>query len=92
MAMPIKRFWFLSNQVERHWAEKDLRRVRLMASVGNNESFKLVNENLIKERGQIYVFEQTAPDVLVLDPKTGLDVNFDRAGLHALRGKRHVNR
>lgn len=92
MAMPIKRFWFMSNMVERLWAERDLRTVRLMASVGTPDHFKMVNENLLKERGQIYVFETTAPNELVLDPVTGLDVNFDRAGLKALKAKSHVNR
>lgn len=85
MVMPIKRFWFMSNMVERLWAERDLRQVQLMASVGNGESFTAVIENLKKEKGIVFVWEQTAPEVLKLDPKTGLDPAFDRGSLHALR-------
>ena len=85
MAMPIKRFWFLSNMVERLWAEKDLRQIHLMASVGSEEAFKGTHENLRKEMGTVYVWEEPAVGEIVINPETGLDVEFDRAGLHALR-------
>lgn len=92
MAMPIRRFWFMSNMVERLWAERDLRQIQLMAAVGSSEGFKTAIESLQKERGIIYVWEQTAPEVLKLDPKTGLDPEFNRSALHALRRKGAVNR
>jgi hypothetical protein len=90
MAMPLKRFWFMSNMVERLWAERDLRQVQLMASVGSQDGFTTVLENLKKERGTIYVWEQSLPTKLSIDPKTGLDPDFDRGGLHALKGKGRV--
>jgi hypothetical protein len=85
MAMPIKRFWFMSNMVERLWAEKDLRQIHLMASVGSEEAFKRTHENLRKEMGTVYVWEEPPVGEIVINPETGLDVEFDRAGLHALR-------
>jgi len=92
MAMPIKRFWFLSNQVERLWAERDLRQAHILAGVGSQKGFEFLTDNLRKELGTVYVWEQQSPGTLVLDPKTGLDTQFDRAGLQALKAKTRKQR
>jgi hypothetical protein len=93
MEMPIKRFWFMSNMIQRLWAERDLRQVQLLAFAGSKDGYEAATKSLIEERGTIYVWETTpAAPVLVVDPKTGLDPAFDRAGLRALKGKGSVNR
>jgi len=87
MALPIKRFWFLSNQVERLRAEKDQRQLQLLASVTTQEGFKTANENLKKEIGTVYVWTPKVDTEIKIDPKTGLDPEFDREGLRALKAR-----
>lgn len=83
--MPLKKFWFLSNQVDRIRAERDLRQIQLLASVGSVEAYKNATDYLKDQAGTIYVWEPEAPAEITLDPETGLDVEFDREGLRALK-------
>lgn len=84
--MPIKRFWFINSQIERLWAEKELRDVMVHAAVTSSEAFKTASERLERTMGTIVVFKPE-PVALVIDTRTGTDKSFDRAGLHALKSK-----
>lgn len=88
MNLSIKRFWFLANQIERLRAEKDLRQIQLLASVGSTEAYKTARDYLKDQMGEIYVLEADAPPTEIrIDPETGLDPEFDREGLRALKMK-----
>lgn len=83
----IHRFWFLVATVERLRAEEDLRQIDLMMSVAGGETVKKQVELLQQEMGIVYEWTKPDPTVLRVDPETGLDPEFDRAGLHSLKGK-----
>jgi len=86
--LSLKRFWFLSNQIDRLRAKKDLRQLQLLASVTSVESYKAATEFLEKQVGQVYVWKpKNVPPVIQIDPETGLDPEFDREGLRALKRK-----
>jgi hypothetical protein len=87
MSLPIKRFWFLSNQIERLRAEKDQRQLQLLASVTTQDGFKAANENLKQAIGKVYVWTPKVNTEIRIDPKTGLDPEFDREGLRALKAR-----
>lgn len=88
---PIKRFWFLVNQIDRLKAEDDMRHVQVGLSVGSEENLKSAFEVLRDEMGQVYVWnEKLTGDLKIstgvkVDPKTGLDPAFDRDGLQSLK-------
>jgi hypothetical protein len=88
MEVPIKQFWFIANMIERIRAEKDLRHIQLLASVGSVEGYTAARDFLKEQAGEIYVMEgPTAPVQFKIDPQTGLDPEFDREGLRALKMK-----
>lgn len=87
MALPIRRFWFLSNQVERLRAEKDQRRLQLLASVTTQDGFKAANDQLKDEIGTVYVWTPKVDTEIRIDPNTGLDPEFDKEGLRALKAR-----
>lgn len=80
---PLKRFWFLLRQIDRLHAEDDLRMIRAAASASSSESYEAASKHLTEQLGDVFVFEEVKK--IVIDPKTGLDPEFDRAGLHALK-------
>ena len=83
--LPLKRFWFLVNQIDRLRAEENLRQLQLLGSTGDGEALKLANESLVDELGQVFVWEDTSPKEVRIAPDTGLDPEFDREGLRALK-------
>ncbi|MGV1754829.1 hypothetical protein [Agrobacterium sp. CG674] len=87
MALSVKRFWFLANQIDRIEAADRLNQMEMLASVTSQEGYKMVSEKLVKTVGQVYVWKPHTPKVLVVDPDTGLDPEFDRAGLQALKAR-----
>lgn len=90
LRLPYKRFWFLLAQVSRFEAEEDLRLIRTGASVTSEESYKSASKHFEGILGEIYVRDRTEPVVMKvpeIDPETGLDPEFDRAGLHALKAR-----
>lgn len=80
----LKRFWFLLAQIERLRAEDDLRHIGVISASANEKLYEKTTENLNKVLGEIYVYEKVIPEPQV-DPETGLDPEFDRAGLQRLR-------
>lgn len=88
MGLSLKRFWFLSSQIDRLKAEDDLRQFQLLASVASIETYKQMLDHLKSEMGQIYVWQpKNVPAEIRIDPETGLDPEFDREGLRALKRK-----
>lgn len=85
--LTVKRFWFVSNMIDRLRAEKDLRQIQLMASVGAKEAYEKAFSALNDQAGQVYVLEKEVPTEIRIDPDTGLDPEFDREGLRALKMK-----
>lgn len=84
---PIKRFWFLLNQIDRLRAEQGLEQLQIIASAGSVEAYKATTDQLRKEIGQIYVVQPKSPSHIVVDPDEGLDPEFDRAALRRLKAK-----
>lgn len=80
----MRRFWFYSNQADRVQAEEDLRVLRLLASAPSAETIEKVSKDLSETRGKIYVY---APPSRTLDMDDGLDPEFDRAALQALKAQ-----
>jgi len=88
---PLRRFWFLNNQIDRLRAEKELRHLQLLASAQSGDAFKATYDHLTNQIGKIYVWDEAAPEKIIINSDTGLDPEFDREGLHALKAKNRVN-
>lgn len=58
--------------------------IRVAASASSSEAYQMASDHFEAEIGDVMVFEDK-PVVLTLDPKTGLDPQFDRAGLSELK-------
>lgn len=85
--LTIKRFWFLVNQLDRIEASDRLNQLELIASTAAQETYKAARDHYTKTVGQVYVWKPKAPVELKVDPGTGLDPEFDREGLRALKAK-----
>lgn len=86
MKLDLKRFWFLVSQVDRLRAESDIRTLQLLGSVTDGETYQQAIDGLKDELGQIYIWKEAARSVEIrIDPETGFDVEFDRAGFEALK-------
>lgn len=85
--LELKRFWFLNNQIDRLRAEQDLRRLQILGSVNDGDTYKQALDNLQEQMGQVFVWGKTDESIEIrIDPVTGLDPEFDREGLHSLKG------
>lgn len=71
--------------IDRIRAETDLRQLRLLAGVTSSEQFENVTKALQAELGRTFEFDEAAKFEVEIDPNTGLDKNFDREGLQALK-------
>ncbi|GAA4525522.1 hypothetical protein GCM10023174_10260 [Chelativorans composti] len=88
MKMPLRRFWFFVSQVDRLRAEEEIRQLRVLAAVTSSDAYKKAIEVLQEEMGEIYIWEPLkVPPEMRVDPETGLDPEFDREGLRALKMK-----
>jgi hypothetical protein len=88
MALTPRCFWFLLNQVDRLRAEECLMQMQIAAAVGSQKSFETTLTSLQGQIGQIFVWDQAeVPAVLRVDPDTGLDPEFDREALRALKAR-----
>lgn len=88
---PLRRFWFLNNQIDRLRAEKELRQLQLLASAQSGDAFKATYDHLSNQIGKIYVWDEAVSNEIVINTETGLDPEFDRNGLHALKNKNRIN-
>jgi hypothetical protein len=92
LALTPRRFWFLHNQVDRLRAEEQMLQLQILGSVQSGEGYETALKGLTTQLGQVYVWEPiTIPVELKVDPVTGLDPEFDREGLRALKA-RHSRR
>lgn len=87
MQIPLKRFWFLANQVDRLRAEQEIRQLQLLGSAQSGDAYKEAIKALKNEMGTVFVWSKNESTEIRIDPKTGLDPEFDRAGLQALKKK-----
>lgn len=79
-------FWML-RQADRLQAERDMRILRAFrAAQSEAEGFDAVVKNLEAEMGVVYEFGTFVPSKMVLDDD-GVDPEFDREGLRALKAK-----
>jgi hypothetical protein len=91
LTLTPRRFWFLLNQIDRLRAEEQLLHLQILAAAGSGDGYKTALDGLTQQMGQIYVWEATIPVEFKVDPATGLDPEFDREGLRALKA-RHTRR
>ncbi len=77
LAMPLKRFWFLSRSVDRIAAEQDLRLLSIGASVQSGESYKDMVTGLHKQMGKVVIMDEVE--------RAQTEV-LDRSGLSSLKG------
>lgn len=87
-----RRFWFLHNQIDRIRAEEQMLQLQILGAAQSGEGYKSALEGLTSQLGQVFFYEPTTTPVeLKVDPTTGLDPEFDREGLRALKA-RHSRR
>lgn len=87
MGLGLKRFWFLVNQIDRIEAAGRLNHIEMLASVTSEKTYAAAREDYKSKVGKIFVWTPATPKELVVDPETGLDPEFDRAALRALKAK-----
>jgi len=84
--MPVRRFWWMRDMVGRLRADDILKLSNLgMLALGSGESRTELFESLIETAGSDYEVEEIHSADPIIDPRTGLDVNFDRQGLSELK-------
>lgn len=84
--LPLKMFWFMTNQIDRLRAEEDMRQIQLLGASQDSDAFKMALDSLKSEMGQVYIWQPSnSPTEIRIDPTTGLDPEFDREGLMALK-------
>ncbi|NKX37873.1 hypothetical protein HGG70_08105 [Rhodobacteraceae bacterium R_SAG4] len=80
-------FFWMQRQADRLQAERDMRILRAFrAAQSDGEGFEAVAKSLEAEMGVIFEFGPIAPDKMVLNDE-GMDPEFDREGLRALKAK-----
>lgn len=90
LRLSYRRFWFLLTQIPRFEAEEDLRIMRTGASITSADAYEAASKHFEGVIGEIYSMnrqEAVVMKVPEVDPETGLDPQFDRAGLHALKAR-----
>lgn len=88
LKFPLKRFWFLLDQVDRLRAEDEMRQLRLAGASGSSEAYQTTVDALKKEMGQIYVWaETTKGGVINADQTLDADAQFDKGGFEALKAR-----
>lgn len=86
MDLPIRKFWFLFQMVERLRAEDARVLLEIGIATQSGEGVKEAYEALENDVGQICVWEAEVPKVIEIDSEE-LDPEFDREGLNALKRK-----
>lgn len=85
LTLPLRRFWFLANQVDRIRAEEDLRLLQVLASSQSAEGYEKAVDSLREQMGQVYVWQPREMTLEVNVDKVERDPEFDRAGLQRLK-------
>lgn len=82
----LRRFWFLVNTADRLKAEEDIRLLQIFGSAQSEKGFEEAQKALRAEMGQqVFVWEEKTRDEMRIVPDNGLDPEFDRKGLQALK-------
>jgi hypothetical protein len=85
LGTPVKRFWFLNAQLDRLNAEEDLRAMHWNTAGKSPDAYEAASKAYQSMIGQIEVWERPRPDEIRIDPQTGLDPEFDREALRAMK-------
>lgn len=70
MNLPIRSFWFMSDQIERVQSGEDQRKFRISANAYGGEGVKDYLEELSKSVGQVYVLDKNVA-VALQQPEEG---------------------
>lgn len=92
LAMPKKHFFWLYAMMPRVRAERDLMMLRVMrVSQADQEGFEKITQEIQSEMGVIYERQFQTPKIVKIEEcDEGLDPEFDREGLRALKIKHGV--
>lgn len=82
LAMPLKRFWFLSRSIDRITAEEDTRMAHVAAMVQSGETLEDLLDRLRKQMGTVVDMDHAV---------TAQEEQLDSAGLASLRELGKVN-
>lgn len=61
--------------------------MHMLSAMGSQEGFEKAIEALSDQIGRVYVWEVETPAKVRVDPITGLDPEFDRDALRALKAR-----
>ena len=81
MGIPIRLFWFMSRQIERIQAQRDLRALTVgVCSQGGSEAAQECRERLVLEIGEVYVIDDNQQET-----ESPLNAVRDEAGFAELK-------
>lgn len=83
MAMPIRRFWLFSGNVDRIHAQEDLRALAVAASAQDGKSATECQKRLVVELGTVQ--ETDAPETASGEYHPQLEEQRDEAGFNELK-------
>lgn len=83
--MPVPRFFWMRQMVSRLRADDILKLSNLaMLALGGDDKSELL-DSLVETAGSDFEIDDITSADPVINPETGLDVNFDKAGLRELK-------
>lgn len=80
LAMPVRRFWAMSDNIDRINASNDIRAVRVNAATLSSESYKETMESYSGIIKDIYVADQSAKSKSARDEKAIAELKRDLMG------------
>lgn len=81
----MRRFWFLSDKVDRLRAEEMLWQLQVVGSAASGESFSSMLDQLSGMIGEIHVFAPQSSTLEISTDDTTPDPEFDRGALARLK-------
>lgn len=87
LGLPKRQFFWLQRQADRLEADADRRHLHILLAMASSEGVEQGLKALQQEVGVIYEWGKFIPPAINLTDDDGLDPEFDRAGLRALKAK-----
>lgn len=75
------------NQVERLLAQRDMAQLQVIAGAAGQEAYEAVTTYLKDQLGDVYVWVPVASGEYHVDPETGLDTDFEKDALMAMKNR-----
>lgn len=91
LAVKKREFFWMLRQAERLEAQESRRTLELLLSVNSAESVEAAFKALDEDLGVVVEWGKFIPPAFDLANEEGLDPEFDRSGLQALRNKNRVS-